>query len=238
MQALVARDGGNVSRRNGDAQDCDGAGLSVHRPDDVIGGVGDVEISGRIHRDVVWIVKLCAGGCLPVTAVGCVAVAGHGTDRPAGRNLADAVVSDALGRSLGVSDIEIAGCIQRNAEWGRYLSAGGGAAVAAVAGRAVTGNSADGSAGIHLADTAIHGVGNVEIAERVQRHSAGKIELRAGGRDAVAVVAIDAVTCYARDVPRANRYPKHGNRAGLSTHHPDIAAGIVGDIDVPGRVRR
>src|SRR5208282_4767428 len=105
--------------------------------DDMVKGVGDVEVAAGVHRHAIGVVEFGGGGGAVVAAVARGAVARDGGDHPcAGVHLADAVV-------LGVGDEDVAAGVHRHAIGVVEFGGGGGAVVAAVACGAVAGDGGD-----------------------------------------------------------------------------------------------
>src|SRR5262249_37174516 len=98
----------------------------------------------------------------------------------------------------------VAARIHSHGAWGRQLGGGGGAVVAAVAGRARACDGDDGAGRLdHLADDVVAGVSDEQIAAAVHHYAGWGRELGGGGRAVVASVAGHACAREAReDRPR------------------------------------
>src|SRR5207244_577623 len=153
-----------------------------HPADDVVPGVGDVEVPGRVHRHATGSPQRGGGGRATVAAGTGRAGSGHGGGDAGGRHRADAAGvrggggegpgvgagagdggDDAIGRHLAdavvvrIGDVEVAGRVHRHARGAVQLGRGGGPTVAAEAGRLHTRHGGDGAVGRHLADAAAVG---------------------------------------------------------------------------------
>jgi hypothetical protein len=141
--------------------------------------LGDVQVAHRIEDQVSRGHQLrgCGGSAIAVRAL--LAVAGDGGDEPVGGDLAHLLVAE-------IGDIEVAGCVQRQAVGRIELSQIRRTAVAEVAGMSVAGEGGDDAGRGDFADAVIVGVGQVEVALAVDGDAVRVRELGGGSGAAVA----------------------------------------------------
>ena len=188
----------------------DHTGASLHLADDVVHGVGNVEVALLIERHSLWIVEFCAC-CRPVvSAEAPLAVSG---DRCHGSGACENFLDEA---GPGVGDIQVAGGIEGNAC----------GVVQVPDGPVADKCSNDSRLNRNLANCAVSGVGYIEIACRVQRHTLGIVEFRTRCRAAIARVARGSVAGHGGDDPCA--------RGDLT--NPVVAG--VGNIEIANGVQR
>src|SRR5438128_698132 len=93
----------------------------------------------------------------------------------------------------GIGDVEVAGCIQRNALGVVELGRNGWAPIPTKTGGAVPSDGTDHAADRHLADSMVNFIGDVKISSRIQGNSAGAIELGRSGQTPVSAETLSAV---------------------------------------------
>src|SRR5215211_758502 len=135
-------------------------------------------------------------------------------DVAARRDLADCAVE--------VGHVEVAGGVDVQAGGIAELRREGRAAVARVAVDPGSRVAADRPAGGHLADAGVEEVGDVDVAGRVGHHVARLVELRGGGRAAVARVTRRAGAGHAGDPPTG---VDPADRVAVEVADVEIAAG-------------
>ncbi len=180
-------------------------------------GVGDVQVAFRIDRQPHWRVQARAGGRAAIARVARSSATGDGVDGGAGHF--------AHPRIARVGYINVAGAIHRHALRAVELRAGGRAGIAAESRCSVARESRDGAARAHLAHHVIAGVGDVIVAGAVRGDGVRRVHLRAGGRAAIAGVAVAAVAGEGADVAA---------RLG----HADAVVQRIGDVDMTRPVDR
>ena len=178
LAAAFAAGGGGAAAGGGGVHDGgDGPGWG-DLADGVVEGVGDEQVAGAVEGDALRVVELRAGGGAAVSgepaeaAAGLAGgvVAGHGGD-DAGPGVDPA--DDVAG---GVGDVQVAVCVQRDAGGLVQPGEGGRAAVAGVAGGAVAGDGDGLALGGDLHDPVVVGVGDVQVAVRVDGDVLGVVQ--------------------------------------------------------------
>ena len=156
----------------------------IHLAHAIVGGIGDVKISGRVDRDTRRVVELRGGGRAVVAAVASGSAAGHGRDYPRGKvHFADTIVA-------GIGDEEVTRGVYGDICGAVEPGGGGLAAVAAIAGNSVAGDGGDHArGGVDFADAVVAGIGDKDIAGGVHGNPLRQIERGGGGRTVVAAVA-------------------------------------------------
>ncbi len=178
-RAIVSAESSSaVARHRGDdARRCD------HFAHTIVACVRNVEIARGIHGNSQRDVQLCAGGRDIVAVIAAAAVARNRGDNPCIRHLADAFIAV-------VRDVQIVRRIHCDAARIAYLRAGGRAVVAAIAPRARARNRGDNARRRrYLADAMVSGVRDEHIAQSIHCDFIWIVNLRAGGRDIVPVIA-------------------------------------------------
>ena len=134
----------------------------------------DVEVALAVHRH--GAVCLSCRAAVPAEAL--LPRSRNGGDRPDGIDLADAVVG-------GICDVEVALAVHRHASGKVELCLSCRAAVPAETVLPRSRNGGDRPGGIHLANTVVVAIGDVEIARAIHRHVIGQVETRRNRRAAV-----------------------------------------------------
>ena len=139
--------------------------------DAVVVAIGDVEVALAVHRHGAGVVELCLSCRAAVPAEALLPRSRNGGDRPDGIDLADAVVG-------GICDVEVALAVHRHASGKVELCLSCRAAVPAETVLPRSRNGGDRPGGIHLANTVVVAIGDVEIARAIHRHVIGQVETR------------------------------------------------------------
>ena len=189
--------------------------LGIDLADRVVAIVGDVQAARRVHRDRVGELDGGGGGDPSVAGVVRVAVAGHGGDDAFGGDFADAAVEP-------VGDVQVAGLVRGQPGGVEEARAHGRITVAGVP-FAAAGHRGDDAAAVHLAHALAPFFGDEEIALGVEGDAGGQIERGAGGRSALAGIAVQAVS-------------GHGGDSAPGIHAADAAVAGIGDVEVAVRV--
>lgn len=181
-------------------------------------GVRDVQVAVRIHGDSLHNGegRACGGSAIAdITPGAGQPAAGDRRDGGAG-NLTHAVVE-------GIDDVDVAVGIDGDATGAVELRAAGRSVGATRPGLPVAGDGRD-HAARDLADAAIPGVHDEEVAGRIERDALGIVQLRAGRQAAIAAVAGRAVARHDRE------------EAGGGAHFDDTI--LIHEKDVPGGIGR
>ena len=181
----------------------------------IVAEIRDVEVARAVHGQAQGRVQLRAGGLAAVAREAGRAVARHGADRAAARDLLDA-------RVLAIGDVEVPGGIHGQSF--RQVE---------LAGRAVAQHVVDSAARVHDAHDVVEAVGDIKIAPGIGRHGPRRIELRAGGRAVIARVGVDSVAREGRDIAALSGLAD-AQALGIGDVH--VARGI--HRDPGGRVER
>ena len=118
----------------------------------------DVEVAGRVHRELAGCVEACGCGGAAVAQRAPTASASHRGDGAGWVHFPDAVTPHAR-------DVEVAGRVHGHAIWRTGF----------------VGERGDGASHVHFADASVVGVGDVEVADGIHRHVTRPIELGGGG---------------------------------------------------------
>src|SRR3989442_595549 len=148
--------------------------------------IGDIKAAVRCHGDAAGIAEACLGGPGTVAADTKRAVSGFGGDDAVRPNPADPAVAE-------IGDIKAA--VRCHGDAAGWLEAclGGGAAVAAEAKRAVSGDGGDDAVRPNPADPVVTLIADIKAAVRCHGDAAKIAERCLGGRAAVAAEAPCAV---------------------------------------------
>ncbi len=157
-----------VSRAGEDIDDA----IRGDAADGVVGGSGDIDVVGGIHRDRHGQVNIGIGGrsrVAPEAGDGDIAVAREGGDNALRIDHADAIVQ-------GIGNIEVTGRIQRDALGRVQLRADGGTAITGEAGSRVTRDQGQRPGAIDLEDR----VSAAEIRVAAGKHDFSRLTDRRG----------------------------------------------------------
>ena len=201
--------------------------------DAAVVAVGDVEVSGRIHRHPSWEVQTGADSGAAIAGEASNPIAGHGGNNPGSIDLADTVI-------ISVGDVEVSGRIHRHPVGEVQRGAGSRNTFAGEgSGPIAARKGGDNPGSIHLADTVIRKVGNVEVAGRIHRHPARVLQTGADSLAAVAAERSDPIASHRGD-DRASDYGSCGykrvNPVGATNYGK--RASHYGKTGVTIRVRR
>src|SRR5439155_1535808 len=158
-------------------------GRPDHLADAVVEHVGEEQVAGRVQRHAGGVVDRGGGGRAIVSAVRPEAV-GRGGDDSAGclDHLAEPVVER-------IGEEQVARRVHRHFVGVVERGGGGRATIAAETRGAVARDGDDVAGGLdHLADAVVAGVGEEQVARRVQRHARGVVDRGGGGRAIVSAV--------------------------------------------------
>jgi hypothetical protein len=155
----------------------------------VIELVSNEKISGSVEPDSGRAIQAGAGGGAAVTAIACCTIPHYSRNDTCGSvHAPDTMI-------VLVSDEDIACGVQRNAEGGRQISAGGGAAITAEALRPVSRGSGNESCGnVHLTDAVIQLIRDKQVAEGIHYYPRGAGQASAGGGAAITAEALRPVS--------------------------------------------
>ena len=185
----------------------------VDLADTIIATIGDVEVARSVCRHAIGRVDLRLSRGTVISAETEFPRARHGRDRPGGVDLADAVAAP-------VGDVEVARPVYRHGLGSGELRLSRRSAVSTGTEPPSPRHGRDRPGGIDLADEAVAGIGDVEVARSVHRHACGPGERRLARRSAVS-----AGTTHPR-------YPRHGRTRPRGIDLEDAVVASVGDIEV------
>ena len=157
-----------------------------------VAGIGHVHRSRGGDGHAGGPVEGGGGGRSPVAGIAARAGAGDGGNGAVGVDLAHAPAE--------IGHVEAACGVHGQAERVPQLRVDGRAAIAGVTRQAIAREGGDQAAGRHLADDVVAGVGDVEIAGGIHRHSLGRRDLGVGGRPAISRITRRAVTGDGEDL--------------------------------------
>ena len=192
-----------------------------HDADSSIARVRYVDVALRVRGDSERIGQLSSGCRIAVPAVALAAGAGERRDRPAGIDLADAVVPH-TGHER--HHVKVAGRITCDRHGVGELRLNGRAAIAPVAPVAGAGDGGDDAGRDDSSNTVIPAVGDKHVPCLVDGYRGGVGESRPGGRAAVPAIAHETGSGESRDGP-------------LGVDPADAVASAFRDIKVPSRIQ-
>ena len=161
---------------------CGDDARDIHLAYAVIVGIGDVDVAQAIRRHVFGERELRLNRRPIVSVIAPLPGSCHRGNIAGGIHLADAMV-------VVFDNVNVARTVHRHATRVIKLRLDCRAAVPAVIGFPGSHHRGDVAGGIHLADTVVSRIGDVEVAHTVRRHAAGERELRLNRRAAVPTVA-------------------------------------------------
>ena len=160
--------------------------------------------------------KLGFSGRASVSAVTPRTISRHGSDDTTCIHLPDALI-------VGIPNVDIAGSINSHVARKIKHSFSGRASVAAVAFVTISRHGSDDTTCIHLPDTVIVGISNVDIAGSINSHAERKIKHSFSGRASVAAVAFVTIS-------------RHGSDDTTCIHLPDTVIVEICDVDIAGSI--
>ena len=151
---------------------------AYYHPDPVILRIGDIEIARIIHENTSRVKQTCLGGRSPISGKTTLAIARYCSDNTRRIHLSDPII-------LLIGEEEIAGPIDRNPNRLLKTRFGGRPSISRIPPLPISSHRSDNAQRIHLPNPIIAPIGNIEIADPIDRYSIRIIQTRTRRQPAI-----------------------------------------------------
>ena len=190
--------------------------------DDVVVGIGDINIAGRVNGETLRIQQVGVGCWSTITEMARNAGTGNRGDDAGGFvDLADHII-------VGVGNVNIAIHVHRDTSREKEISVRGWSMIPVIAGTAVPSNGDDGSGRLdNFANSVVGGIGNEEIAGGINGHTPRVVKGRVHRGHAVTAVASTPIPGDRGD--DTGRFHNLADAVVIGIGDEEIAIGIDAD---------